>query len=68
MRKLTESELRFSIDFAIGQIEPSLIVQLRDKNDTRRRLARQIVVDRLMVRFAGHEVYSPDPLAGPAFG
>jgi hypothetical protein len=65
MRRLTDAELRFLIEFEIGQLEPALIVQLRDKNELRRRMARQIVTDRLVARFAGHEVYAPDPLRPP---
>lgn len=67
MRLLTEPELRFTLAFAIGQLEPALVQQLRDKNSTRRALAEQIVVDRLMERLRGHDVYAPDPPPGRDF-
>lgn len=67
MRLLTEPELRFTFAFAVQQLDPALVRQLRDKNPTRRALSEQIVVDRLMERLRGHEVYAPDPPPGRDF-
>jgi hypothetical protein len=61
MRRLTPSDFRFLIRFALSQLPKSLLrdIQLsRPKRDT----ALDIAADRVCKQFDGHEVHAPDPI------
>jgi hypothetical protein len=61
MRRLTPTDLRFLIRFALSRLPKSLLrdIQLnRPKRDT----ALDIAADQVVTHFHRHEVHAPDPV------
>lgn len=65
MRKLETHELHFLIHRALQQLPQSVLRDLAGAADRRQR-GLQLAADIFAARFAGHEIYAPDPMDGPS--
>lgn len=62
---LTSKQVRFEIDFAVGQAGASTIRELTSKNEAKAGLSRLILVDRIMKQFNRLQVRRKAPEPGP---
>jgi hypothetical protein len=63
MRRLTSSELRFLIWFAVTRLPKALLRDMQsDKDQAKRERAVDIATDQICDRLDRHEVHAPDPL------
>ncbi|QUT05180.1 hypothetical protein KFK14_19610 [Sphingobium phenoxybenzoativorans] len=62
---LTPHQIRFEIDFAIGQMSRGALREWAGKNELKSAAARQYIVDRIAVRFERLQVRRAAPLPHP---
>lgn len=60
---LTPDQIRFEIDFAIGQMPRGVLREWASKNELKSDMARRYTVDSITVRFARLQVRRRPPIA-----
>jgi hypothetical protein len=61
MRRLTPTDFRFLIGFALSRLPKSLLRDIQ-LNRPKRDVALDIAADQVCAQFKGHEVHAPDPV------
>jgi hypothetical protein len=61
MRRLTPTDCRFLIRYALSRLPKSLLRDIQ-LNRPKRDVALDIAADQVCAQFKGHEVHAPDPV------